>query len=677
VVTRLLGDHRLLTLTGGPGVGKTRLASHAAAELVDAFRDGVWLVRLSPLEDDEFVTQRVAETVGVPAGAARAPRTILAEFLKTKDMLLVLDNCEHVVRACRDLVNELLPAAAGVRILATSRQPLRANGEWLFDVPPLSVPEGEQPLSGGQTAGNEAVRLFAERAATARPGFTVDDGSRDTIVRLCQRLGGIPLVIELAAVQVRVMPPERILTRLEDHYLQAVSEGARAALPRLETLQTSIDWSFELCSEREQRVWERASVFRGGFDLDAARRVCFGAGADHDKVLGLIAGLANKSVLTRSLIGETGRYGMLEPLRAYGMQRLQASSEARGVRMRHRDHFAGLARQTEQRLLSPGELQVYMALSRDHANLRAALEFSFCESGEARTGLEIATSLLHYWILSGRHREGRFWLDRALAAVPEPSPARAKALLVNAWLACLQDDPEAVRPLIARGHQLARQQGDTAAIAYATDVSGLEALFFGDMRDGMRLFQDALVRMRDIDDRIGVWAALEQLMLTAACMGDADRARAFGEQYVDIADACGGALSKPGSLGVHGFAEWLVGDRQRAARLVRESLTILPSPAAQPWEVAHFLEVLAWDAAVRGEEVRAARLLGSANTRWRFMATPLSRLPTVATEHAHWMHHVHVTLGERQFHALFAEGAALTIDRAITYALAANQDNRQ
>lgn len=239
VVTRLLGKHRLLTLTGGPGVGKTRLALQVAAELAASFRDGAWLVELSPLEDGTFVAQRVAETVGVREESTQAPQQVLTEFLAGKDLLLVLDSCEHVVQACRRLANDLVPAATDLQRLATSRQALRADGEWLFDVPPLSVPEGEQPPAGS-AAGDDAVQLFAERAATALSGFTVHAANRDTIVRLCQRLGGIPLAIELAATQVRAMPPERILPRLEDHYLQLLGAGARASLPRLETLQASI-----------------------------------------------------------------------------------------------------------------------------------------------------------------------------------------------------------------------------------------------------------------------------------------------------------------------------------------------------------------------------------------------------------------------------------------------------
>jgi predicted ATPase len=669
-VTRLLDDHRLLTLTGGAGVGKTRLALRVAAQVAHAFRDGAWLVEMGPLADDMFVAQRVAEAFGLRQESTQDPQPVLAEFLAGKDLLLVLDNCEHVVEACRRLVTDLLRTSARLRILVTSRQPLHVRGEWLFDVPPLSAAlEGEQPQSAVQVPGDEAVRLFAERAQAALPGFTVHTGNKNTIVRLCARLGGIPLAIELAAVQVRAVPPERILARLEEHYWDLLGAGARASLPRLQTLQASIDSSFDLCSEQEQRVWGRASAFRGGFDLEAARRVCSGAGVEPGEMLRLIAGLANKSVLTRRLVGETGRYGMLETIREYGLQRLQASGELLVVRTRHRDHFGERARQADQRLLSPAELQIYEALSRDHANLRAALELCLTEPGEAGTGLEIAASLAYYWVFSGHHREGRFWLDRALAADPEPSPARAKALWVNAWLAILQGDPDAARLLIDRCRRLARQTGDKTAWAYATQISGVAAVFLdGHMRRALALLTDALTQLRALGDRAGVWYTLLHLMMSAAVLGDADRAHSFGAQCVEMADACDGPLTRPWSLGLHGFAEWLIDDRQRATRLVRESLATLPSVTVFHWGVAQLLEVLAWDAAARDDAERAARLLGSAHTSWLFTATPLSALPHVVAGHARCVQDTSAALGKQRFRTLYDEGAALTTDRAIAYA---------
>lgn len=674
--TRLLGEHRLLTLTGGAGVGKTRLALRVASDVSHGFRDGVWLVELGPLADDMFLAQRVAGTFGVHRESPQAPRPALAEFLADKELLLVLDNCEHVVRACRGLVSHLLRTCPGLRVLVTSREPLRTREEWLFEVPPLSVPEDEQPSSVIPAARDEAVRLFTDRAQAALPGFTSDAANQDTIVRLCTRLGGIPLAIELAAVQVRAMSLEGILARLEDHYLDALGAGARASMPRLETLQASIDSSFRLCSEKEQRVWARASVFRGGFDLDAARRVCSGEGVDPGEMLGLIGGLANKSVLTRSLVDGTGRYGMLETIREYGLRRLRESGEAPEVWRRHRDNFAELACQAEQRLLSADELRVYTALSRDHANLRAALEFCLTEPGQAHAGLKIAASLAYYWVFSGHHREGRVWLDRALAADPEPSPARAKALWVDAWLATLQGDADAARHLIDRSRRLAQQTADNVAQAYALHISGVAAEFLdGQLGRALTLLEDALARLRALGERAGVWYTLLHLMLTAALAGDVDRARSFGEQYVDMADHAGGTLTRPWSLGLHGFVAWLVDDRQRAARLVREGLATLPSTTLLPWGVAQLLELLAWEAAARHEATRAARLLGSAHTSWRFTATPLYTLPHVATGHARCVQDTRAALGEQKYRMLFDEGAALTTERAIAYALSEGADD--
>jgi predicted ATPase len=668
VVKRLVGEHRLVTLTGGAGVGKTRLARQVAAQLRPAFADGVRLVQLGALEDETFVGQTLADAVGVREESRLAWCEALAEFLRDKELLLVLDNCEHVLNACTALVTDLLQCGPRLRVLATSRQVLHTSEEWPFEVPPLPVSEADTTLRAEFAEPSEAVWLFTERAATALPGFRTHAGNHAVVARLCRRLGGMPLAIELAAVHVRAMSLEDILARLEDRYLEMLGAGAQLSVPRLQSLQAAIDWNFDLCSEQEQRVWARASVFRDGFDLPAAERVCSGMGIDRADMLGLIAGLADKSVLSRSMAGETGRYQMLEPVREYGLRRLADSGRATVVRMHHRQYFGELVAQAEQAILGPGELAAYAGLARDHANLRAALEFCLLQPGQARAGLEIAARLMHYWTDSGHHREGRFWLDRALAANPEPSRIRAKALWVTASLALLQGDQHAALSLIGQCRLLALRLEDESALAHAANVSGA-AFLFSDVQRAVALLEQSLNRLQALGDRAGVWLALERMMLAQAVLGDTDRACAFGERAVDLASASGACLTRTWSLGLYGLVQWLAGNQRRATELVRESLAA-SSAVVGHWEVAHSLEVLAWDAAARRDPERAARLLGSAHVLWHCMSTPLSRLPILATEHARCEQRTRAALGEERFHKLFDDGTTPSLEQAIDYALA-------
>ncbi|MFC0109249.1 ATP-binding protein [Kibdelosporangium aridum] len=379
----------------------------------------VWLVELAALTDDKLLLQAVADVLGIQDQSARPQLDTLADHFADKRLLLVLDNCEHLVDACAILVDQFLRAAPDLRVLATSRHALRAAGEHLLAVAPLPMPDLTQVRS--LPTRYAAVRLFGERAAAALPGFRVDAVNRDTIARICHRLDGIPLAIDLAAVWARALSVHQILRRLDD-YFEFLAEGSRVSVPRLRTLRATIDWSVDLCSVEEQEGWARLSEFIGGFDMDAAEAVCAG-----EAVLDVVDGLVDKSILTRANGAAMARYRMLEPIRQYGQQRLASSGQRTTVRTRHRDYYGRLAGQAEQAWLGAQELEQYAQLQREHVNLRAALEFCLTESGEEQAGLDTGSALWIYWFLSGSHTEGRYWLDRALESNPEPSPARAKA----------------------------------------------------------------------------------------------------------------------------------------------------------------------------------------------------------------------------------------------------------
>ena len=348
-IKRLLSVSRLVTLTGMGGVGKTRLALWAAAEIRRAFPDGVWFVPLAELSDPGLLPNTIATALGLRTGGAVAG---VAEYLEDKQLLLILDNCEHLVPACAVLAAKLLSATTGVSILATSRQVLRADGEQVLPVPPLEVPELDEP------GHREAVTLFADRAAAVLPGFRLTAENRDVVRRICRRLDGIPLAIELAVVRLRVLSPEQILARLDDRF-RLLTTGSRTALPRRRTLEAAIDWSFELCTPAEQRVWAAVSVFTAGFDLDAAEAVCADEEIAAEDVLDLIAGMVDKSIITRrnGTYGRTAWFRMLETVREYGQAKLAESGHAEGVRVRHAAYYVELVRRYWADGFSPQQLE--------------------------------------------------------------------------------------------------------------------------------------------------------------------------------------------------------------------------------------------------------------------------------------------------------------------------------
>src|SRR5215472_15259668 len=345
-VRQLLAASRLVTLTGPGGVGKTRLALRAAAGVRRAFRDGVWLVQLDQLRDEALVAQAVAGALGLQDRAGYIPAAALAEYLAGRQLLLVLDNCEHLVDAAAELADQLLRAAAGLRVLANSRESLTIDGETVLAVPPLPVPESGQPLTAAGLGVFPAAQLFAERAAQVVPGFAVTEANAAAVAGICGRLEGMPLAIELAAARLPVLSAEQIEERLGDR-LGLLTRGGRTRPDRQRTLRASIEWSYELCTRAERLLWARCSVFAGGFELDAAEGICAGDRLAAGRVLDLLAGLAGKSILSAEHRAGAVRYRLPEPLREFGQERLRESGEATALRRRHRDWHEQLAWQVD------------------------------------------------------------------------------------------------------------------------------------------------------------------------------------------------------------------------------------------------------------------------------------------------------------------------------------------
>jgi predicted ATPase/DNA-binding CsgD family transcriptional regulator len=663
-VKRSLSATRLLTLTGVAGVGKTRLALKVADDVRRAFPDGVWLVELAALQDPGLLVHTVAGALGLPDQSV-SPTDRLARYLADKRLLLVLDNCEHLLDASAALVCRLLAAAPELRVLATSRQALRVDGERVFLVPALSVPDLDRLRQEDNLRCYEAVTLFAERAAAGLPHFELNRHNQVAVARICDRLEGIPLAIELAAVRLQSLSLQQIIERL-DNCFALLTTGSRAALPRQRTLRAMVDWSFELCSPQERTLWARLSVFSGGFDLETAEEVCSGDGIARQEVLHLVAGLVDKSILTRDQHGSRVRYRLLETIRQYGGARLAESGQEKALRLRHRDHCRRLAEDAEADWFSPRQATWGARMRLEHANMRAALDFCAVEPGEVRTGLRIAASLRSFWIGSGLLTEGRRWLDRFLRLDPEPTTDRAKALWVCAFLDLLLADPEPALRRLAECATVAGELGDTEAAAYGALWTGYAALHRGDAC-GLEVMAEALDQRRAAGDLYGTWIALLMMALGACALGD-DRALAWAEEALRRCEQHQAKFFGFHSLWVLGLERWRRGDRRRAVALAGEALR-LKRTVNDPWGIGHGLVVFAFVAADEGQHRRAARLLGAAHAAWRLSGSAVRGLWGVHAFDDRCAAQTRLALGDDAFDAAYREGADLALDDAVGYAL--------
>ena len=441
-----LAGARLVTLTGPGGIGKTRLALQVAAGAGRAFRDGVWLAELAGLRDPGLLVGEVARSLGLTDKSARWAVASLADHLQARQVLLVLDGCEHLADACAVMADALLRACPGLRIIATSRHVLGVAGEVTIAVPPMTVP-AEGPAGVEELLGYEAVRLFAGRGAAVLPGFAVDAGNGAAVAGVCRALDGIPLAVELAAMRLRSLSPEQILSRLDSRF-QLLSGGGPAGQPHHRTLQAALEWSYELLTDGEQAMWRRMSVFAGSFDLDAAEAVCAVGRVAAGQIADLVDALVAKSILLREGHG-TARYRLLDTIREFGLTKLRGRGNERALRLRHLGWYAALA--ARQEAFGSGRAAWIAALDADHENLRAALEFCLSEPGQAAAGAEMACDLWRYWETHGHLTEGRRILAALLDQLDQTSPNRPRALWTAGFLAQLQGDIPAARRLLEAG----------------------------------------------------------------------------------------------------------------------------------------------------------------------------------------------------------------------------------
>ncbi|WP_185930917.1 MULTISPECIES: ATP-binding protein [unclassified Streptomyces] len=660
---QLLARTRLLTLTGPGGVGKTRLALRLASESRRAFASGVCFVELAALEDETLLANTIAAALGVNDQSGQQPLVNLTRMLADQQMLLVLDNCEHLLRACALLTGKLLSAAPELRILATSRQALGTEGETVLAVPPLRHTRQTPDPGPGQS---DAVRLFEERAAAVVPDFAVTDENRKAVDDICRRLDGIPLAIELAAVRMRVLSVSELLERLDDRFA-LLTTGSRAALPRQQTLRAAIDWSYGLCSPPEREAWTRLSVFSGGFDLEAAGHVVAGDDVGRGDVFDLVAGLVDKSVLARQRGAAPGtRYTALETLRQYGLERLERAGRTTAARTGHRDYFHLLSARAREEWFSPLQVKWHHRLADDLANLRTAFDFSL-EQGDQDTALAIASNLGDYWMALNL-REGNHWLDRALAATPgRLTGERIRALWVGAWMATLEGDTQTAVIRLDEARALAQRAGDREAAAHVDQVTGVVALYRGEAQRAGALLRSALREQQERDDAAAVCVTVFYLAQAAAWRGEADT-HGWAEQCLALCDAHGALWSRSYALYLTAYRAWSRGERDRAEELLRESLRsqrVIEDHRC----FALCAETLAWLAEAEGRHERSARLMAVAGAAWHRMGTSLRGLAHVAAFHDKCEARLRTALGERRYEEARLRGAGLSHGQAVDYAL--------
>ena len=666
---KLLGSNRLVTVTGIGGVGKTRLAFQMARHL-RAFPDGTWVVELAAVTDPDLVASSVAGVFEIADHATPSVLAALVDYLRDKQTLLVLDNCEHLLDGCAVVIDALLTAAPGLRVLVTSRQPLGMDAEWVLSLTPLSVPDPES-LSTGSLAEFEAVQLLVQRAQAVLPRFEVTAANRTAVALICRRMDGLPLAIELAAAWLRVLPAEQLLSRLDEspHRLWA---GSRVGPERQRTLQATLDWSYHLCSAQEQAMWAEMSVFAGGFDLAAAERVCGGDGGDATEVFDVVAGLVDKSLLIREPESDAVvRYGLLETVREYGHRRLIDSGKRAELIYRHREYYRRFVRQADAGYLSSHQVQWMLRLRREYPNVRAAIQSALAEPDAGGVALEIAVAARDLWYGTGRYREGQRWMTQALARDPTPTALRGVALAEAGYVALRLGDPVAGERMLAEAHVLDERLQDPALHACVTHFAGAAALIRRppDLSRAADLIQQAVAAAEACGDLRRLANSL-LLLATVAAFAKNPQASEYAERCRALSERHGATWTQSWATAVLALTAWTTADHDRADALAREALPVMLH-LHDSWGAGICLAILAWVASATGGHERAAGLLGACHAIKRRDGATLAEEGPFAEHHERCVRDTRNGLGKARYAAVFDEASRYSLDEAAAVALGA------
>lgn len=651
-VTDAIARHRLVTLRGAGGVGKTRLALRAAALERGSFPDGCWLVELSALHDPALLPRAISATLGLPDESSRDPLSALADHLADREMLIVLDTCEHLVDACAELARTLLEAAPGLRILATSREPLGVPDEDVLLITPLQVAEGQD-----EAAASDAVALFVDRAQAAMAGFRLTPENAGHVTTLCQKLDGIPLALELAAVRLRSMPVEEILTRLDDRF--RILGTTRTKTDRHRTLRSAVRWSYELCTPEEQRLWADLSVFPGSFDLAAVEDVCC-PGAVED-----LLRLVEKSVVHYD--ESAGRYRMLDTMREFGAEQLAGRGDAAETHARHRDHYLGVVERAAAETLSPRQVHWLNRLREETDNLRAALDWSFTTPGQEAAGQRMTVGLRTYWLMTGAFSDGRDWHEKARQVSPGTAD-HAWATYGAAVLAVQQGDLPAAGPLLEQAADLAARLGDEDLSAHVSDCRGSAAFYIGDLETA-RARHEAALAYYEKNGFSSAFALSSYGRLASVCLLLFDIERAIGlcEEYLRRCDETGEQWGRGTALWVRGAGRWLSHDLDSA---VADALACLDikEKLGDLHTITMSFDLLAVCYAGLGDYERAAALYGAGDAYWKLLGTPIRMGPGYTNIRRGAGDTALAELGEDTYNAAYRHGAALSLADAMAVA---------
>ena len=651
-VSNAIARHRLVTLRGAAGVGKTRLALRAATLERGSFADGVWLVELSALRDPALLPRAISAALGLPGESSGDPLSTLAGQLADRDILLLLDTCEHLVDACAKVTRALLEAAPGLRILATSREPLGVPDEDVLLISPLQV--------GGQrdeAAESDAVALFVDRAQAAMEGFRLTPENTGAVTELCQRLDGIPLALELAAVRLRSMPVEEILTRLDDRF--RILGTTRTNTDRHRTLRSAVRWSYELCTPAEQRLWAGLSVFPGSFDLAAAEDVCRPA------VIEDLLRLVEKSVVQYD--EGAGRYRMLDTMREFGAERLAGLPDAAGQRARHRDYYLGLVERAAAQTLGPRQVHWLTRLREETDNLREALDWSFATAGQEAAGQRMTVGLRTYWLMTGAFSDGRDWHSKARQVSPGTA-GHAWAVYGAAVLAVQQGDLPAAVPLLDQAAGLAAELGDEDLAAHVQDSRGSAAFYAGDLETARARHEAALARYEK-DGFSNAFALSSYARLASVCLllFDIDRAIELCEEYLRRCGETGEQWGRGTALWTRGAGRWLSQDLQGAIADALACLAI-KEELGDLHTITMSFDLLAVCYAGLGDYARAAALYGAGDKYWKLLGAPIQLGPGYTSIRRGAGDTARAELGEEAYAAAYALGAGLPLGDAMAVA---------
>ena len=578
-VRRIISENRMLTLTGVGGTGKTRLALTAAREIVDSFADGVWLVELSTIFDTGQVLRAIATALDVREKTNKPLLETLIETIHDRFILLILDNCEHLLNACASFAGRLLTACPNLKLLATSREALGLPGEMTYHVPSLRLPDLESHSDDNELWAVESMRLFHDRAVSVKPDFNPDAAQTQAVAKICSRLDGIPLAIELAAARVRALPVEEIAKRLSDRF-RLLTGGNRSAIPRQQTLQALVDWSYELLTEDEKILLRRLSVFIGGCTLDAAEYVCSDGGIKKVEILDLIARLVDKSLLNYSEENGTARYDMLETIRQYAREKLIQAGEIEFSRRKHLAYYADFTAEVAPQLWQANQKAWMDQLEEEHDNLRAGLEWSLCENcGEdlLMMGMRIAAAVSYFWLVRGHWSEAWDWMKELLEA---PGSAEMKnevktQLLYSAgFLVKDLGDVNIAKDLFSQALKESRTMQDQRSQAFALLGMGEIALNVHSIPEAETHIDQALTIFRTLNDETGILLALADKGGTAADRQEYNKAKEYYRENIKICREIGHELGVAGSLVALGSIETYFGDREQGRVYLQEGLAI-------------------------------------------------------------------------------------------------------